>query len=270
MSLFGYQGLKMNLNRVSAIILRHYFLALRQLERFFDVLISPILMIVLWGFLTKYVRGLETSTLAAFLLGGIILWAIFEKVGTDIGVNFMFDIWDRNLINVFSTPITFPEYLLGLIVVSLIKVSISFLAMWLISSFFYGFQITSLGFALALFTLNLFIFAASFGIFNIALVLHFGHSIGPLTWIIPFFVQPFAAVFYPVSVLPVFFQKVAHSIPVSYVFEGMRQVIKDGRFDPNLFWISLILNIIYLTASILFFAFILRKVLKSGRLVKVI
>lgn len=58
----------MNLHRVFAIVLRHYFLALRQLERFFDVLISPVLMVVLWGFLTKYVQGLDSSTLAGFFI----------------------------------------------------------------------------------------------------------------------------------------------------------------------------------------------------------
>src|SRR3989344_573349 len=177
MFLFIYQEHKMlNLNRVSAIILRHYFLSIHQLNRFFDVLISPVLMIILWGFLSKYIQGLNTPTLASFLLGGIILWAIFEKVSTDIGVNFMFDIWDRNFINVLSTPITFLEYITGLVIVSLIRVLITFVAMWFIAAAFYDFQLSSLGFGL-----NLFIFATSFGIFNITLVLRFGHSIGPLT-----------------------------------------------------------------------------------------
>ncbi len=260
----------MNLHRVFAIVIRHYFTAIHQLERFFDVLISPVLMIVLWGFLSTYIQGLNTPTLASFLLGGIILWAIFEKVSTDIGVNFMFDIWDRNFINVMSTPITFVEYLAGLITVSFIKIILTFLSMWLISSIFYGFQITSLGFGVVLFALNLFIFATSFGIFNISLVLRFGHSIGPLTWILPFFVQPFAAVFYPISVLPDFFQKIAYFIPISHVFEGMRTVIQTGQFSTEQFWTALILNLVYLIASISFFSFILRRVLKSGRLIKVI
>ena len=208
----------MNISRIVAVILRQYFLAMRQMERFFDMLISPVLMIILWGFLTKYVQGLQTDTLAAFLLGGIILWSIFEKVSTDIGINFMVDVWDRNLINVLATPITFAEYLTALVLVSLIKLSVVFLVMSVVASIFYGFQITSLGLGLALFALNLFIFAASFGIFNITLVLRFGHSIGPLTWIIPFLVQPFAAVFYPIAVLPPLFQNLAYLIPISYVF----------------------------------------------------
>ncbi len=260
----------MNIHRVYAILLRHYFLSLKQLERFFDVIISPVLMVVLWGFLTKYVQGLDSSALAGFLLGGILLWIIFEKVSTDIGVNFMFDIWDRNLIPLMSTPITFVEFLTGLVLVSLAKIIIAFSMMAIIGSIFYNFQITSLGFGLALFALNLFIFATSFGIFNVALVLRFGNSVGPLTWIIPFLIQPFSAVFYPVSVLPVFFQIIARLIPISYVFEGMRQTLKTGQFNFNLFLFSLLLNIFYFALAILFFGFILKRVLKSGRLVKVI
>src|SRR3990172_9677060 len=104
----------MNINRVFAIVLRHLYTTMHQLERFFDVIISPILVLILWGFLSKYVQNIESSTLSAFLLGGMILWVVFEKVSTDIGVNFMFDIWDKNVINVLASPITFVEYLAGL------------------------------------------------------------------------------------------------------------------------------------------------------------
>lgn len=73
----------MNLNRSFAIVLRHYYLTLHQMERFFDVIISPVLVLILWGFLAKYVQDIQSQTLAAFLLGGMILWVIFEKVSTD-------------------------------------------------------------------------------------------------------------------------------------------------------------------------------------------
>lgn len=260
----------MNLNRVFAIILRHIFLTRHQLERFFDVLISPILVLIMWGFLALYVQNIQTQTLAAFLLGGMILWVIFEKVSTDIGINFMFDIWDRNVINVLASPITFKEYIGALISISFIKILIALTSMWLIAGIFYNFQITALGFGLALLWVNLFIFAVSFGILNISLVLRYGHAIGPLTWILPFFLQPFAAVFYPVSILPSFFQKIAYILPISHVFEGMRHTLKTGQFDTNSFWIATLLNLLYISASIAFFAFTFKKVLRSGRLVKLI
>lgn len=260
----------MNLNRVFAIILRHIFLTSHQLERFFDVIISPILVLTLWGFLSKYVQNIQSSTLASFLLGGMILWVVFEKVSTDIGVNFMFEIWDHNIINILASPITFAEFLTGLLLVSFIKIIVALISMWLMAGIFYNFQITTLGFNLALFWINLFIFATAFGIFNISLILRYGHSIGPLTWILPFFVQPFAAVFYPISILPPLFQKIAFFIPISHVFEGMRFTLRTGQFDFNSFWMAVLLNAIYLTASITLFAMVLKKVIKSGRLVKLI
>lgn len=260
----------MNLNRMSAIILRHIFLTLHQLERFFDVLISPVLVLLLWGFLSKYVQNVQSPALGNFLLGGMILWVVFEKVSTDIGVNFMFDIWDRNVVNVLASPITFLEYLAGLLVISLIKIIIALFSMLLMAVIFYNFQITALGVGLSLLWLNLFIFAVSFGIFNVALVLRYGHSIGPLTWILPFFVQPFAAVFYPISVLPPLFQKIAFILPISHVFEGLRFALKTSQFDFNSFLWATLLNLVYFAFSIALFAFIFRKALKEGRLVKLI
>lgn len=260
----------MNLNRVSAIILRHIYTTMHQLERFFDVIISPVLVLIMWGFLAQYVQNIQSQTLAAFLLGGMILWVIFEKVSTDIGVNFMFEIWDRNIINVLASPITFFEYIAALVAISFIKIAVALGSMVLMASIFYNFHITSLGFGLSLLWINLFIFALAFGIFNISLVLKYGHSIGPLTWILPFFVQPFAAVFYPISILPPIFQKIAFVIPISHVFEGMRYAFKTGQFDYSNFWLALGLNAIYMSLSIAFFAFTFKKALQSGRLVKLI
>ncbi len=260
----------MNFNRVFAIVLRHIFLTMRSLERFFDVIISPVLVLILWGFLSKYVQNIQSSQLASFLLGGMILWVIFEKVSTDIGVNFMFEVWDRNIINLLASPITFLEFLTGLLTISFIKIIIALISMWLMAGIFYDFQITTLGFGLALLWINLFIFAVAFGILNVSLILRYGHSIGALTWILPFFVQPFAAVFYPISILPPLFQKIAYFIPISHVFEGMRYTLKTGQFDYNSFWAALLLNLIYMGASLFFFTLIFKQALKSGRLVKLI
>ena len=260
----------MNLNRIYAIILRHFFLTMHQMERFFDVIISPVLVLVMWGFLATYVQNIQSSTLAAFLLGGMILWVIFEKVSTDIGVNFMFEVWDRNIINILASPITFAEFISALLAISLIKILIAFTSMFLMAAIFYHFQITTLGFGLVLLWINLFIFAASFGILSVSLVLRYGHSIGPLTWILPFFVQPFAAVFYPISVLPPIFQKIAFFIPISHVFEGMRYALKTSQFDSTSFWTATILNLFYMAAAFIFFTITLKKVLRNGRLVKLI
>lgn len=258
----------MSFGRVYAIFMRHYFLAKRQLERIFDIFFFPTLMLVVWGFVTKYVAGVQSQFLIGFLLGGMILWVIFERMNTDIGISFMFDIWERNIVNLLASPLTFLEYILGLIIIGIFKILLAFLFMFLLSSLFYNFQLTVLGWGLAAFWLNLAIFAWAFGMVNISLVLRFGHTVGPLTWILPFLLQPFSAAFYPVSILPEFLQKVAWILPLSHVFEGMRGVLKSGYFDWGQFWLALGLNLIYLLAAIGYFAYSVAAVKKSGRLVK--
>lgn len=260
----------MNLQRVYAVILRHFFLSIHQLERFFDAFLYPALVLVLWGFLATYVGNIKESGLISFLLGGLILWIIFERVNTDLGLSFMYDVWERNIINILSSPVTFLELIFGLLIVGLVKVLVSFVLMGVMAAAFYQFHITALGFGLALFGINLIIFAWVFGLINIALIFRFGHSIGPITWILPFLLQPFSAVFYPISVLPAFFQKVAYLLPISHVFEGMRGVLTQGEFDFRQFLIALTLNLIYLGISVVFFYFTLSSVKRSGKLVKLI
>lgn len=258
----------MNLTRISAIVLRHYFLARHQLERFFDVFVFPAMSIVLWGFLSRYAGRLQSSRFAAFLLGGLILWVIFERIGTDIGVSFMFDVWEHNVVNILVSPITVGEYLVGLVTIAIVKILVSLAAMSVLAAVFYDFRVTVFGFEFAFFWMNLVMFAISFGILNVSLVFRYGHSVGPLTWIFPFILQPFAAVFYPVAVLPPVIRAIAFAIPISHVFEGMRHTLSVGGMDGHELTIAFLLNLAYLALSIAVFARILVLVRRSGALVK--
>lgn len=260
----------MKWNRVFAIILRHYYLSIHQIDRFFGVFFYPTVSLVLWGFLSKYVQRIQSSQLAGFLLGGLILWIIFENVDTEIGLSFMFDIWERNIVNTFASPIKLYEYLGGFILISVVKILITLGLLGILASVFYNFRISSLGFGLALFWVNLVIFGWAFGIFNLSLVLRFGSRLGPLTWSLPFLLQPFSAVFYPVSVLPKVLQNVSFYIPISHVFEGMRYTLATNKFDSHQFFLALFLNLIYMAIAIFLFISSFRAVKRNGQLVKLI
>ncbi len=56
-----------------------------------------------------------------------------------------------------------------------------------------------------------------------AMILRFGLAAENLAWFIVFLLAPVSAVYYPVSILPGWLQVVAHLLPSSYVFEGMRR-----------------------------------------------
>jgi len=256
----------MNFDRVLAIILRNYFLTIHQLERFTDLLLFPIVGLLLWGFFAQYV-GIE-SALASFLVGGLIFWTIFERVGSGIGIDFMWDIWEHNLMNVLASPITLIEHIGGLVIVAILKVLVSLAAMLILAGFVYGFNLATLGSSLALLWINVVLFAVVLGIFNVAVVLRFGHIVGPLTWVLPFAIQPFSAAFYPVSVLPQVIQKIVWFLPLSHVFEGMRYTFKTGKLDANNLLVALILNLIYFALAVAFFIYMFHLTRKKGSIVK--
>lgn len=257
----------MNLTRVWAIVLRHIFMMMHQVERFTDAFLFPIFSLILWGFVSNYI-GINSAGVASFLMGGLILWIMFERIGTSVGLDFMFDVWERNIVNVLATPISILEYVFGLVSVSILKVIISLIAMWLVAGLLFGFSLNSLGIQLVLLWINIVIFAISLGIFNISIVLRFGNSIAPLTWFLPFSLQPFSAVFYPVSTLPPLLQRIGSILPITYVFEGMRQALATGHFEMQSFTTALILNVIYFILSVGFFSLMFNTVRKKGTLVK--
>lgn len=258
----------MKLNRVYAVILRQYFLSIHQMDRLFGVFFYPTISLVLWGFISKYVQQIQSNYLAALLLGGIMLWIVFESIDTDIGLSFMWDVWEGNIVNSFASPLTLLEYMFGTLLVGLVKIMMTMVIIGLTAVIFYNFNITVLGFGLALFWINLILFGWAFGIFKLSLILRFGSRLGPLTWSLPFLLMPFAAVYYPVSVLPGIFQKIAWFVPISHVFEGMRYTLATGKFDFAKFYTAMGLNIIFLFSSVVLLVWVFGVVRKNGQLVK--
>ena len=136
-----------------------------------------------------------------------------------------------------------------------------------ISGFFlYKFNLLAVGFGLVPFLGNLLLFGWAVGLFTMALIFRYGRAAEALIWGVPFFIQPISAVFYPVSVLPDWLQKVAYLLPSTYVFEGMRQVLATGVTDISILSISFGLNLVYLLLGSLYFSWMLYKVREKGYL----
>jgi ABC-2 type transport system permease protein len=83
-------------------------------------------------------------------------------------------------------------------------------------------------------------------------------------WIIGAIFMPFSAVFYPVTILPAWAQSISWCLPTTYIFEGMRMVLYQGIFPTQYFWMSIGLNVVFMTASISLFRFMFEKSRKKG------
>jgi ABC-2 type transport system permease protein len=236
-----------------------------------DILFWPSVDLILWGFISTFIdkMDLEAPNAIALLLGAIILWTIFRRSQQDVALAFLEDIWYRNVINLFVSPLKVSEYIVGGVVVAVIKNAFVLVYMGALAAVLYHFNIITFGLSLVPFIVMLGVFGWAVGIFLCAIIFRFGTESQILAFSVSFLIQPISAVFYPVTVLPPFLQKIAWSLPTTSIFEGMRGVIGGAGFSMNLFWLALGLNAVYLFLACLFYAWMFRRVRELGLISKV-
>ena len=261
-----------SINTVSALALRYIFLYTRNPVRFVELIFWPLVDLLVWGFLTMYLQkagagGLPTAV--TFLIGGMILWDVLFRSQQGVAISFLEDVWTRNLLNVFVAPVRTAEYVAATCVVGVLRVLFTLVVLATVGSLAYGFHLTDLGLGLLPFLANLMLFGWFLGMVSTALIMRWGQAAESLAWAVPFFIQPLAAVFYPVSVLPSWLQPFANALPCTPVFEGMRSVLSGNPIPWGNIQHALLLNLLWGSAAALFFAANLRHVRKTGLLVKV-
>ncbi len=260
----------MNLNRVLAIALRIFYLYRGSPARLAPMLIWVVVDILMWGLLTRY---LDTVAKATFdftpaLLGAVLLWDFLTRVMQGVTMAFFEDVWSRNFLNLFATPLSISEYLTGLILCAIATSAISMVAMLVFSRVFFGLSLIDFGLPLAPFLVTLFVTGIALGVAAAALVLRLGPAAEWLVWPIPMVLAPFAGVFYPVSSLPPAMQMIARVLPPSYVFEGMRAVVLGQTPAAGAMLAGIGLSLVYLVLAAWFFARVYAHVIKNGLLAR--
>lgn len=256
----------MNLNRVWALVVRHLYNFKHNLDRLTDGFYWPAVDIVIWGLTFLYVQKaqVEISNIVILMLSGLIFWQVVWRGQYEFTTNLLEEIWNKNLVNLFSSPLTINEWMSGLVILSVIKliltISFSFLLVWIL----YSINLFTFGFLIIPFMALLLIMGWWVGLLVAGLIIYLGQNIQTLAWAGVFILFPFSAIYYPVSSLPYWAQIIAKAVPSSYIFEGMREVILQGKLNYNNLLISLILNLFYLILAILFFKFMFRLSKEKG------
>ena len=246
---------RVRLHRVAAIVLRHFYLVRGSLSRVFPLFVWVAIDMVLWGFITRYLSTGTTFrfSLVTTLLGAVLLWDFQARVMQGVTMAFFEDVWSRNFLNIFASPLRLPEYLGGLVLSSIATSAVGLAVMLLVAVAAFGLSFAAYGLLLAPFLLVLFLFGIALGIAGAAVVLRLGPSAEWFIWPIPAVLSPFACVFYPLATLPAWMRPGARLLPPSYVFEGMRAVVAGGapRGAP-LVWGSLLAAFYILLACWIF------------------
>ena len=245
----------MNGARIGAIILKFWFDTKRDLFRLFDIFWWPAFNLFVWGLLSSYLTRVANGSINFVLLflAGTIFWSFFDRATRDISRSMVEEQWNRNLPNIFSTPLTLTEYVVGVLAVGTIKLFVGGAFLLILATVFYGFEMGALGWFLFPAMVGLMMFGWSVSFVMQAMVLRYGHTVEVFIWAVTVLLQPFSAVFYPVNVLPSWAQVVARLLPPTYLFEAMRAVITGAPVEPGAMVVSFSLNALYLALSVAYF-----------------
>jgi ABC-2 type transport system permease protein len=251
--------------RIYAVALRQFYLMRGSISRVLPLFSWVAVDIILWGFLTKYLNSVVSGgNFVPALLGAVLLWDFFIRVMQGVTMTFFEDVWSRNFLNYFATPLSISEYVSGLVFSSVITSSVGLVAMVLLASAAFGLSFASYGVLLVPFLMLLFVFGIALGVMACALVLRLGPAAEWFIWPIPALISPFVGVFYPMSTLPQWMQAVGHLIPPSYIFEGMRAVLTGGAPPITMLWRAAALDGFFLLLGFWLFSRTYKYAVRTG------
>jgi ABC-2 type transport system permease protein len=226
---------------------------------------------VLWAFLTLYLAPTASFLRSApgFFIGAVLLWDVLFRGQLGVSLTFIEELYSRNLGNLFVSPLTLPEYIAGQLVMSVLRTLIGVGGACLVAWILFRYSIFSLGFPLIAFFANLLVFGWAIGLAVSGMILRWGLGAEELAWAAIFLVAPVSGVYYPIGVLPGWLQWIAWALPSAHVFEGMRAVLLEGRFDWRHFVSAAALNVVYLAAGAALFALAVRHARERGALLQI-
>ncbi len=268
----GSAAIVLSARRIRAIFRRHTYLLLASWPRLFELVYWPAVQMLLWGYLTLFLER-ESGLVAragGLFLSAVLLWDTLFRGQLGVALCFLEEMYARHLGHLFVSPLRPWELVAAVFAISLLRVLIGVGGAAVLAVPIFGFSLPhALGWALLPFFAVLLAFGWAIGLVIVGLVLRLGLAAENLAWGAIFLVQPISGVYYPVAVLPGPIQVVAWCLPSAAVFEGMRAVLIEGRFDLGLFSWALGTLVCWLLVGAASFLALFRAARRRGLLLQV-
>ena len=263
-----------SLGRVGAMVLRYTYLLRSSSPRLLEMVYWPAVQMLTWGFLQTYLVqaqgvSLNSAAIAAgALIGGVLLWDILLRGQQGFSFSFLEEMWSRNIPNLLMSPLRPTEFVVALMVMSLIRLAVGVVPVTLMAIAFFGFNLWALGIAFAAFFAVLIFFAWSVGLLVSGILLRYGLGAENLVWSLMFIIQPLGCVYYPVAALPRWLQPICWALPPTYVFEGLRGVLLDHVLRADLMLMGLAIDALLFAGAAFGFARLLASARRAGTLLQ--
>ncbi len=264
-------GLRASARRINAMVRRYAWLILGSTPRVIELMYWPLLQMLMWGFLQTHLAASTSlfANAAGLLIGSVLLWDIMLRGQIGFSVSFLEEMWSRNLGNILMSPLRPSEYILSLVAISLIRLAIGLVPVIVLANLFFGFNLLSIGLPLGAFFANLVFAGWTIGLVANGVVIRYGLGAESFAWVSVFFFLPLCCVYYPLSTLPDWLQPISAALPPTHVFEGLRAIISEGVFLPDLMIKAFGLNLLYFAGAYMLFRHFLRKARMNGSLMQI-
>lgn len=250
---------------IGAIMLRYFYIWKSDYNTMFASLYWPLLDIIMWGFVGAWIQQTQHFQNYQFVaLLGVLLWQVIGRGSNIIISIFIEELCSNNIINLFSLPLRMIEYILAVI--------LYYVCMILVTTFFcmvfipalYGISLFAIISNFLIFLLPALISGIAVGFIGLAIIATFGKRGMELGWIFSWFLLPFSGAYYPISVLPWWGQKLAACLPMSYIFEGMRQFLLYQQSPSINILYAVSLGVLYTIGAIFLFLYSFERSRKNG------
>lgn len=257
---------------IHALVMRYIYLYGRNKVRLVELFFWPTVDLLVWGNLSMWLensRGANVPSFIPMLIGGVILWDVVFRAQQGVAISFLEDVWTRNLLNIFVAPVRPVEYVTAGFVVGFLRILITVAVLSILAAVFYRFDMLQFHWHLVPFFGLLMIFGWSLGIISCALIMRWGQAAESLAWAVPFLIQPVAAVYYEIAILPAWARGLGWCLPCTPVFEGMRAIIKGQGVDWSLLGLSAATNVLWMILAGGIFLWVLHSGRTRGMLTRV-
>src|SRR5262245_25455386 len=98
--------------RVRGVMRKNLYVMKHSPLRLMELVYWPIIEVVLWGFITNYLRGKsDVPGGVGVLLGAVVLWDVLFRTQQELAMLYLTDMWDRSIINTYTSPLRVSEHI---------------------------------------------------------------------------------------------------------------------------------------------------------------
>lgn len=212
--------------RVFAVVRRQGLVQYRNPGMWFLLFVLPVVDAVL--FASIGVAYGDSDGPVRVLFTGIMLFHLVWQLTLAGSLGFLEEVWSRNVLNLFTTPLRELEYAVSLLVVGLLRTVVAVGMIGAVGGGLYALDPTSAGWVLAPAAAVLLLFGWAVALLVVGLTLQYGDSAEVFSWGTLVLLMPLSGVFYPVEALPGVLQGIARAIPLTRAFDATRVGIEGG------------------------------------------